>query len=88
MANTETSELPIPVLPNKYNEVFIVIFVENVNTVFAEYLDYFHSISDVEARLSLMYKVSNNLIGSLQPMSRDTDNNAAMYNCWWTNKRS
>ena len=27
-------------------------------------------------------------IGGLQPISRDTDNNAAMYNCWWTNKRS
>ena len=27
-------------------------------------------------------------IGGLQPVSRDTDNNAAMYNCWWTNKRS
>ena len=26
--------------------------------------------------------------GSLQLISRDTDNNAAMYNCWWTNKRS
>ena len=33
---------------------------------------------------------TNNLyvIGGLQPISRDTDNNAAMYNCWWTNKRS
>ena len=28
------------------------------------------------------------LIGGLQPISRDTDNNAEMYNCWWTNKRS
>ena len=27
-------------------------------------------------------------IGGLQPISRDTDNNAAMFNCWWTNKRS
>ena len=27
-------------------------------------------------------------IGGLQPISRDTDNNIAMYNCWWTNKRS
>ena len=27
-------------------------------------------------------------IDGLQPISRDTDNNAAMYNCWWTNKRS
>ena len=27
-------------------------------------------------------------IGGLQPISRDTDNNAAMYNCWWTNKRT
>ena len=27
-------------------------------------------------------------IGGWQPISRDTDNNAAMYNCWWTNKRS
>jgi len=27
-------------------------------------------------------------IGGLQPISRDTDNNTAMYNCWWTNKRS
>ena len=27
-------------------------------------------------------------IGGLQPISRDTDNNAAIYNCWWTNKRS
>ena len=27
-------------------------------------------------------------IGGLQPISRDTDNNAAMYNCWWTNKRN
>ena len=27
-------------------------------------------------------------IGGLQPISRDTDNNASMYNCWWTNKRS
>ena len=27
-------------------------------------------------------------IGGLQPISRDTDNNATMYNCWWTNKRS
>ena len=27
-------------------------------------------------------------IGGLQPISRETDNNAAMYNCWWTNKRS
>ena len=26
-------------------------------------------------------------IGGLQPISRDTDNNA-MYNCWWKNKRS
>ena len=26
-------------------------------------------------------------IDALQPMSRDTDNNTAMYNCWWTNKR-
>ena len=29
-----------------------------------------------------------NAIGGLQPISRDTDNNAAMYNCWWKNKRS
>ena len=29
-----------------------------------------------------------NTIGGLQPISRDTDNNAAMYSCWWTNKRS
>ena len=28
------------------------------------------------------------LIGGLQPVSRDTDINAEMYNCWWTNKRS
>ena len=27
-------------------------------------------------------------IGGLQPISRDTDNNNAMYNCWWKNKRS
>ena len=27
-------------------------------------------------------------IGGLQPISRDTENNTAMYNCWWTNKRS
>ena len=27
-------------------------------------------------------------IGGLQPISRDRDDNAAMYNCWWTNKRS
>ena len=27
-------------------------------------------------------------IGGLQPISKDTDNNAAMYSCWWTNKRS
>ena len=27
-------------------------------------------------------------IGGLQPISRDRDNNAAKYNCWWTNKRS
>ena len=27
-------------------------------------------------------------MGGLQPISRDTDNNAAMYNCWWTKKRS
>ena len=27
-------------------------------------------------------------IGGLQPISRDIDNNAAMYNGWWTNKRS
>ena len=27
-------------------------------------------------------------IGGLQPISRDTDNNAAMFNCWCTNKRS
>ena len=32
--------------------------------------------------------VLNFTIGGLQPISRDTDNNAAMYNCWWTNKRS
>ena len=31
---------------------------------------------------------NGNGIGGLQPISRDTDNNAAMYNCWWTNKRS
>ena len=24
------------------------------------------------------------LIDGLQLISRDTDNNAAMYNCWWT----
>ena len=29
-----------------------------------------------------------NVIGGLQPISRATDNNAAMYNCWWTNRRS
>ena len=27
-------------------------------------------------------------IGGLQPISRDTDNNAAMCICWWMNKRS
>ena len=27
-------------------------------------------------------------IGGLQPISRDTDNNVVMYNCWWKNKRS
>ena len=27
-------------------------------------------------------------IGGLQPISRDTVYNAAMYNRWWTNKRS
>ena len=27
-------------------------------------------------------------IGGLQPISRERDDNAAMYNCWWTNKRS
>ena len=26
--------------------------------------------------------------GGLQTISRDTDNNDVMYNCWWTNKRS
>ena len=31
---------------------------------------------------------SSKSIGGLQPTSRDTDNNAAMYNCWWTNKRN
>ena len=31
---------------------------------------------------------ARNAIGGLQPISTDTDNNAAMYNCWWTNKRS
>ena len=37
-----------------------------------------------------MYKLKRSIqtIGGLQPISRDTDNNAAMYNCWWTNKRS
>ena len=30
----------------------------------------------------------NSSIGGLQPISRDTDNNAALYNCWWTSKRS
>ena len=29
----------------------------------------------------------NDIIGGLQPISRDTDNNDAMYNSWWTNKR-
>ena len=28
------------------------------------------------------------VIGGLQSVSRDTDNNDVMYNCWWTNKRS
>ena len=27
-------------------------------------------------------------ISGFQPISKDTDNNAAMYSCWWTNKRS
>ena len=27
-------------------------------------------------------------IGGLQPISRDTDNNNVMYNCWWKNKKS
>ena len=31
---------------------------------------------------------ARNAIGGLQPISTDTDNNAAIYNCWWTNKRS
>ena len=35
----------------------------------------------------LVHKTFAN-IGGLQPISRDTGNNAAMYNCWWTNKRS
>ena len=34
------------------------------------------------------YKDFRLYIGGLQPISRDTDNNAAMYNCWWTSKRS
>ena len=33
-------------------------------------------------------KGRHHIICGLQPISRDTDNNAAMYNCWWTNKRS
>ena len=30
------------------------------------------------------------IIGGLQPISRDTDNNgkSVVYICWWTNKRS
>lgn len=27
-------------------------------------------------------------ISGFQPISKATDNNAAMYNCWWTNKKS
>ena len=27
-------------------------------------------------------------IDGLQPISRDTDNNDVIYNCWWMNKRS
>ena len=43
------------------------------------------------SRLAYRYEVTHIdicLIGGLQPISRDTDNNAAMYNCWWMNKRS
>ena len=32
--------------------------------------------------------IQHHSIGGLQPISRDTDNNNAMYNCWWKNKRS
>ena len=37
---------------------------------------------------SSVLQLSLPAIGGLQPNSRDKDNNAAMYNCWWTNKRS
>ena len=30
--------------------------------------------------------MSEHTLGGLQPISRDRDNNAAMYNCWWTKK--
>ena len=33
-------------------------------------------------------RLERTTIGGLQPISGDTDNSAAMYNCWWTNKRS
>ena len=33
-------------------------------------------------------KSNSFVIGGLQPISKDTDNNAAMYNRWWTNKSS
>ena len=37
---------------------------------------------------NIIIHINLTIIGGLQPISRDTDNNAAMYNCWWTNKRS
>ena len=33
-------------------------------------------------------QVPPDLIDDLQPISRETDDNDVMYNCWWMNKRS
>ena len=54
---------------------------------------YANSCGNCCRRRELIGHVKNRIqyksaMGGLQPISRDSDNNAAMYNCWWTNKRS
>ena len=34
------------------------------------------------------HKIKCSCIGGFHPISGDTNNNAEMYKCWWTNKTS
>ena len=70
--------------------ILLTKITEGEKTSF-EFEEYIVTSGSDKLRLVVVYRIPYSPvhpIGGLQQISRDTDNNAAMYNCWWTNKRS